>query len=70
MPVAMAVTAAQLNRCDVVISDDDGVVIVTAAYALYVANVAQARAYLGAEKQDDLGAGVIGLAQFWVQHIG
>ncbi len=53
MPVAMAVTGVQLNRCDVVISDDDGVVIGTAAYALYVANVAQARAYLGAEKQDD-----------------
>lgn len=65
----MAVTAAQLNRCDVVIFDDDGVVIVTAAYAQSVANVEQAREDLGAERLDELGAGVLGLGQFCVQHI-
>jgi 4-hydroxy-4-methyl-2-oxoglutarate aldolase len=62
VPVVCA--GALVNPGDVVVADDDGVVVVPAAAAALVADAAQARESLEADKRAKLAAGVLGLDMY------
>ena len=62
IPVICA--GAAVNPGDVVIADDDGVVVVPAAFAQTAADAAEAREANEAEKRTKLAAGVLGLDMY------
>jgi len=62
--VRVICAGAEVNPGDVVVADDDGVVVVPAAAAQKVADAAEAREKLEAEKRAKLAAGVLGLDMY------
>ena len=62
VPVVCA--GAYVNPGDVIVADDDGVVVVPAAYAQAAADAAEAREANEAEKRAKLASGVLGLDMY------
>ena len=62
VPVVCA--GAWVNPGDVIVADDDGVVVVPAAYAQAAADAAEAREANEAEKRAKLASGVLGLDMY------